>query len=231
MMKRNEAAVRDTAEEDGKPTRERVYFYVREQILRGRFPGGSFIEEGEIAAAMAVSRTPVREALHRLEAERFVDLLPRRGAQVRQVTAQEFADLYETRRMIENYVVARICQERIPIPARMAEILDEMDRFATRDHFERVELNRQFHLTMVSALGNEVLSELYRSLGSRQQRVAMTTLGVDPNRVERVREEHRALLAALVAGDEAKARAVLEKHLRPVLGVISRLPGYPVSAE
>ena len=71
----------------GKPTRERVYLYVREQILRGRFLGGCFIEEEEISSALGLSRTPVREAFHRLEAERFPDLLPRRGARAARIPA------------------------------------------------------------------------------------------------------------------------------------------------
>lgn len=211
---------------DGKPARERVYLRVREQILRGHFAGGSFIEEEQISSAMGLSRTPVREAFHRLEAERFIELLPRRGAMVRQVTAQELAHLYETRRMIEGYAVARICQEEIPLPAKLDIILDRIDQVVDADHFARVELNRRFHFTMVAALGNEVLSELYQSLDSRQQRVAMTALSVDPNRMARIQNEHRALLAALRVWDEPQARAILEQHLRPVMGVVSRLPGY-----
>ncbi|RDJ25499.1 GntR family transcriptional regulator [Bosea caraganae] len=220
---------REAQEPAGKPAREQVYLYVREQILRGRFTGGSFIEEEQISSAMGVSRTPVREAFHRLEAERFIDLLPRRGAQVRQVTAQELADLYETRRMIEGYAVARICREKIAVPPEMAVILDRIEESAGGDHFERVELNRRFHFTMIAALGNDVLSELYQSLGSRQQRVAMTALAADPNRIDRIRDEHRTLLAALHAHDEGAALAVLEQHLRPVFGVVSRLPGYALA--
>lgn len=216
-------------DEDGRPARERVYLHVREQILRGRFPGGSFIEEGQIARATSVSRTPVREALHRLEAERFIDLLPRRGAQVRQVTAQELTDLYETRRMIEGYALARICRERLAVPPRMGEILAQMDAIPDSDHFGRVELNREFHFSMVAVLENEVLSELYQSLGSRQQRVAMRALAVDPGRIARIRIEHHDLLDALAAHDETRARAVLEAHLRPVMGVVSRLPGYALA--
>jgi DNA-binding GntR family transcriptional regulator len=222
-MKRRDAAV-----PAGQPARERIYHYVREQILRGHFAGGSFIEEEQISSAMGVSRTPVREAFHRLEAERFIDLLPRRGALVRQVTAQELAHLYETRRMIEGYAVAMICQRKIPVPSEMATILDRMDEIADSDYFARGELNRLFHFKMVAALGNDVLAELYRSLDSRQQRVGITALRADPNRIPRIQAEHRALLAALQAGDEAQARAVLEQHLRPVLGVVSRLPGYAV---
>ena len=62
----------------------------------------------------------------------------------------------------------------------MEAILDRMDEIAGGDHFARVELNREFHFVMVRALGNEVLSELYQSLGARQQRVAMRALAADP---------------------------------------------------
>jgi len=216
-------------EAEGRPARERVYAYVREQILRGVYAGGSFVEEEQISSAMGVSRTPVREAFHRLEAERFIDLLPRRGALVRQVTAQELADLYETRRMIEGYAVARICREKIALPDSMEAVLAQIDAVADGDYFARVELNRDFHFAMVRALGNEVLSELYQALGARQQRVAMRALAVDPGRTERIRCEHRDFLAALRAHDEARARAVLDEHLRPVTGVVSRLPGYAIT--
>lgn len=222
----------DARPAEGRPARERVYAYLREQILRGLFEGGSFIEEEHISSIMGVSRTPVREAFHRLEAERFIDLLPRRGALVRQVTAQELADLYETRRMIEGYAIARICREKVPLPARLDQILDDLDIIADSDYFPRAELNREFHFILVRLLGNEVLSEVYQSLGSRQQRVTMRALAADPSRIDRIRREHREFLAALRAHDEDRARLVLEEHLRPVVGVVSQLPGYvPVQAR
>ena len=69
-----------------------------------------------------------------------------------------------------------------------------------------------------------VLSELYQSLGARQQRVAMTAIHTDPTRIARISKEHHALIAALAEWDEEKALAILEQHLRPIVGVISRLP-------
>ncbi len=214
----------EPAEERGRPTRERVYLYVREQILRGRFVGGSFVEEEQISSALGVSRTPVREAFHRLEAERFIDLLPRRGALVRQVTAQELIDLYEARRMIESHAISRICREEIPLPAEMGTILAQLDERPEGDYFGRIELNRDFHFAMVAAVGNVVLSELYQSLGARQQRVAMTAISTDPSRIARIRKEHHALIEALSEYDEAKALGILEQHLRPIMGVLSQLP-------
>ena len=67
-------AKKSVGDEASGPTRERVYMFVCEQILKGHFEGGSFIEEEHISSAINVSRTPVREAFHRLEAEKFIDL-------------------------------------------------------------------------------------------------------------------------------------------------------------
>ncbi len=215
------------AQETSGPARERVYSYVCEQILRGHFAGGSFIEEEQISSAMDVSRTPVREAFHRLEAEKFIDLLPRRGALVRQVTAQELADLYETRRVVEGYAIARICQERLPLPRQMGALLERMRAIQDApDHFEHVMLDQSFHRTMVAASGNAILAEVYDTLRSRQLRVAMTALSINPQRIHRILTEHSQLLDALIAHDEHVAREVIGLHLRPVFDVESRLPGF-----
>ncbi len=205
------------------PMRERVYLYAREQILRGRFGGGSFIEEEDIASALGVSRTPVREAFHRLEAERFIDLLPRRGALVRQVTVQELVDVYEARRVIESHAISRICREKLPVSADMKAVLGKLEKLPPRETFGRSELNRELHSVLVARAGNAVLSELYQSLDARQQRVAMTAIEADPTRLARISREHHALIGALAAWDEARALAILERHLRPIMGVMARL--------
>lgn len=218
--------------EPAPPARERVYQYVFEQILLGHFAGGSFIEEEQISSAMGVSRTPVREAFHRLEAERFIDLLPRRGALVRQVTAQELADLYETRRVVEGYSIARICQNKLEIPAEMADLLQQMWRIEGSDnHLEHVLLDRLFHRALVAAPGNTILAEAYDSLRSRQLRVATAAMALNPQRIRRILTEHSDLLDALVAHDETRARDVLSAHLQPVIDVVSQLPGFSIGAD
>jgi DNA-binding GntR family transcriptional regulator len=213
------------AVETSRPARERVYAHVCEQILTGHFQGGSFIEEEQISSVMNVSRTPVREAFHRLEVEKFIDLLPRRGALVRQVTASELTEVYEARRVVEGYSIARICQEGLPVPAELATLLEKMRRLHS-NHYEHVLTDRMFHRTIVAASGNAILAEVYDSLRSRQLRVAMTALSLNPQRLRIIFSEHRQLLDALIAHDEVRARAVIDQHLRPVLEVVSRLPGF-----
>lgn len=226
-----QAKASHNASEASEPARERVYQYVSQEILLGHFAGGSFVEEEQISSAMNVSRTPVREAFHRLEAERFIDLLPRRGALVRQVTAQELGDLYETRRVMEGYSIARICQGKLAIPVGMAALLKKMVQIRnSQGYIEHVQLDWSFHRAMVAAPGNVVLAEAYDSLRSRRMRVATAAMALNPNRIDRIMTEHQELLTALLAHDETTAREVLEKHLQPVEDVVSRLPGFSIGA-
>ena len=215
---------------DGEPARERVYRFVRDGILSGGTPGGTFLEEGQISLAVGVSRTPVREALSRLEAERFVELIPRRGARVREVTLQELVQVYEARRVIEIHVARSLCTARAGAPAMMGRLLEDMYTLSPDELVRHVELDVAFHQAMVAASQNQVLLEIYDTLRARRQRVALTSISVEPKRLYPILEEHGALLRALDACDADAAAAILERHLQPVSEVLSRLPGYAPSA-
>jgi DNA-binding GntR family transcriptional regulator len=207
------------------PARDQVYAWLRDAIISGEIEGGRFLDEQWVSGIVGVSRTPVREAFHRLAAEHFISLLPRKGAQVRMVTARELEEVYQTRRLIEGHAIATLCATRAGTPAAMTELLDSMERAgADRDWFEVSGLDRSFHRAMVDAAGNSVLTELYDTLRSRQQRVAVRALTARPERLMVIDSEHRALVAALDRHDEAEATRILRQHLRPVAEVVSALP-------
>src|SRR6478609_8224263 len=86
---------------------ERTYAHLKRSILDGTHAGGVLVSEGEIATAVGVSRTPVREALLRLEAEGLVRLYPKRGALVLPVSPQEIADVLETRELVETFTAGK----------------------------------------------------------------------------------------------------------------------------
>ncbi len=209
-----------------RPARDRVYHYVREQILSGQAAGGTFLEEEQVSQAVGLSRTPVREAFQRLHAERMIDLLPRRGALVRQVSVQEMIDVYDARLLLETHAARRICRAESGAPAEMVRLLAEMNHLPPDAHAAHVELDLGFHTTLVAAADNEVLLEMYGTLRARQHRVAMTSLTTRPARLSEILNEHAALLTGLDAADETGVAATLTWHLRPVREVISRLPGY-----
>lgn len=203
--------------------RERVYAYVRDGLLRGDFRPGAFLEEEQVSAAVGVSRTPVREAFHRLAAERWIDLLPRRGALIRPVTAQELLDVYEARRVIETHAARQLCRDRRPVPAAARNLIAAMRGAEAEAIGVHVTLDHAFHRCLVGTLHNEVMVEMYDGLRARQQRVALSAFGADPSRLDIILGEHQSLLDAIDQRDGDEAERVLERHLRPVAEVMSRL--------
>ncbi|MFH1804207.1 MAG: GntR family transcriptional regulator [Pseudomonadota bacterium] len=224
-MTRSATRIANPAQTDKRPAKELVYDYVRAKVLNGELRGGDFIEEKIVSEAVGVSRTPVREALHRLQNDHYVTLTPRRGAVVRQITAQELVEVYESRRLIEIHAAERICQERLPVPAILRSLYEKMCVTSkSHDFVQRAEYDQAFHRNIVATINNAVLVELYDSLQVRQQRVAIAAMRVQPSRAETIDREHKDLIEALENFDAKAAIDIISKHLRPVLDVVSRLP-------
>ena len=93
----------------GRPAaKDRALDYVKNQVLTGAFPGGELISEGEVAAALGMSRTPVREAFLRLEAEGLLRLYPQRGALVVPVSSEESRSVIEARLLLEQFAAGKV---------------------------------------------------------------------------------------------------------------------------
>lgn len=198
------------------PTRDRVYHFVRRAILIGEYPGGTFIEEEDISGRTDVSRTPVREAFHRLNAEQYIDLVPRKGALVRQVSMQELAGMYQARLMIEGSVMDLVCRNRIPIPGTIAGIIENMRNVSGADtpdgQLEFIGLDWSLHCSIVELCGNDVIIEMYKSLRSRYDRVGMS-VELTPKHLEKIYGEHVTILGMLQAYDLDGLRITLDRHL------------------
>ncbi|MFU8874495.1 GntR family transcriptional regulator [Micromonospora sp. SL4-19] len=181
---------------------ERAYQHLKRAILEQVYPGGLLISEGEIAEAAGVSRTPVREALLRLEAEGLVALYPKRGALIRPVSAREITDVIEARRLVELHAAERIWPRRAELKADLARWLDEMRRaHAVGDVTALMAADRAFHATVVEAAGNEILAELYHRLRDRQLRMGEASFRLSPGWADVVLAEHASQLAALDGDD------------------------------
>lgn len=206
--------------------RERVYLWLRDEIIMGGLPGGQFLDEAWVSESVGTSRTPVREAFHRLNSERFIDLLPRKGAQVRTVTARELEEVYATRRLIEGHAARELCLAGRGAPAQMSELATGMENAGREaDWFQVAQMDRQFHRAIVSAHDNSILTELYDALRSRQQRVAVRAMQTQPERVSVINSQHRAIIDALAANDNDAVQAFLSQHLHPVPEIVAAL-GY-----
>ena len=193
--------------------RDRAYQGVRAGILKGDFPPGSFIEEAVACEVTGVSRSPVREALNRLAAEGYLELHRRRGAMVCRLSATELRDLYEVRLMVETHAVRKICREGRTLPPELLRLCDAHEAMPADDLLGCVEINRLFHQALVAAAGNRVLVDVFDGLQAPLSRVAMVSLQQGFGKTEVIEEEHREMIAALSVHDEARALAVVERHL------------------
>ena len=193
---------------------DRAYDHTKGRVLDGTYSGGALITEGEVSEAVGVSRTPVREAFLRLQAEGLLRLYPKRGALVVPVSAQEIDDVMETRGMIERFAAEKVIGSgrHREVGAQLREAL-ATQRKLRKSPEPFTEADREFHGLLVAATGNRVLVDLYAALRDRQLRMGVTALARDPQRLDRILEEHAALADALATGRLDDAIACVTHHL------------------
>lgn len=196
------------------PAADRVYTHVKDGILDRTYEGGTLLTEGELAEAVGVSRTPVREALLRLEAEGLIKLYPKKGALVLPVSAQEIADVVETRLLVEEHAARKAVPASPRLIARLEELLARQKEEATAGDYDAAAVtDRCFHAEIVRDGGNEILSKLYDQLRDRQLRMGVAMMNFHPDRISHTLVEHEQLLDALRSGDTDAAVAVVRRHV------------------
>ena len=190
-----------------------AYEALRERILTGAISPGSRLREVELAASLGLSRTPVREALRRLEADGLVEHLPHRGAVVRVLGRQEATELYLMREVLEG-TAAEQSARHMSAPEREAlrDVL-EAERAVTDDPVESARLNLVFHRALAHGAHNRYLIAMLESLAQGLSLLGRTTLGM-LGRADAALEEHETILRAVEAGDAASAGEAARAHIR-----------------
>jgi DNA-binding GntR family transcriptional regulator len=189
-----------------------TYCFLKKRIAELPRDGGTFLTESEVAQAAGTSRTPVREALLRLEAEGFLEIVPKKGAFVPPISDVEVRAVMEARELIEYWCVRRVV-------GAGPDFYDGLDRLVAQqrdlidDPVGFIDCDRAFHRTIVGKAGNPVLAEFYESLRDRQVRMGLRAVANENKRAQTVLAEHAAIVDAMRAGDPAKAGDALATHL------------------
>ncbi|MGE5550394.1 MAG: GntR family transcriptional regulator [Bacteroidota bacterium] len=197
-----------------KPLRELVFEALREAIVKGVLKPGERMMEIQLAEEMGVSRTPVREAIRKLELEGLVAMVPRKGAYVASLSMKDIIEVFEIRGALEG-LAAELAAERIT-----EEELEELERYLVRitesieteDLTLMVEVDTDFHSQLYRASRNERLSQIINNLREQIQRFRKTSLSV-PGRMRRALEEHKKIVEALSSRDGSLARRLAEEHI------------------
>lgn len=193
---------------------ERAYDFAKWAILNAVYRGGEVITEAGLAHEIGVSRTPVREALKRLQVEGLVRLEPRRGAVVAEFSMRDVEDVLEARRLVENYTAPKsFARRRTLLPGAEAAHEAMVKSRRERDTAAFTTWDRIFHERIVEAAGNAVLSSVYETLRDRQTLFTSVMMRGRTDRMDATIAEHERILDALRGDDEAAFCALVEAHL------------------
>lgn len=199
---------------DNIPARDRVLRKLREAILAGRFEPGQRLRERELVERMGVSRTPIREALRKLELEGLVTTIPYRGPVVTLPTADDARELYETRAALEGQAVALFARRAGPAAiARLRGSVREAERMLARRNAAGVlAANNAFHDALAAGCGNSLLQSMIANLRDRIVLLRVESLSY-PGRRPRSIAEHKAIVRLIERGNADGARALVEQHI------------------
>ena len=196
---------------------EQAYLRVKEMILDGEIPPGDMITEGRVSDDLSVSRTPIREAFLRLEAEGWLKLFPKKGALVVPVQPGEREQVFEARQLIETHavrVVAQDAADTATLVEALTAVVDRMTQALDADDVENfASLDTEFHLTIVVACENDILSDIYRSLRERLRRMTTRSVWQDRVRMQRIIAEHAELTEIIARRDPEAFSTRLLEHM------------------
>jgi DNA-binding GntR family transcriptional regulator len=193
--------------------RDEVRERLMEDILSGKLQPGERIVETRVAKELGLSQTPVREALRDLELLGFVVTSAFRGATVRRVSPEDWAEIYPIRAALEG-VAARAAAMRISDEdvRRLRELIEVMRSASQRgDKHATIEADIEFHAHIVDLSGNRVLKQLWQSL--RLATTTFLTVSVTHRPLQELAERHTVVLEALISRDGASAEAAMRSHI------------------
>lgn len=199
---------------------ERIYQILLSRIVSQDFAPGEKLNVPEIAHALQVSRTPVKDAVNRLAAEGLVDIVPRKGTSVARITADSIRELIQVRLMMEVFAgelaVARVTDEDVD---RMEELVNSLEQFIDGDQYTDypafLQIDTQLHMGFFHLAGNSLLLKLYENIHQRLQVVRAYQIAPGVAReAEKTHREHLDIVAAFRARDAAALKAAITEHVQ-----------------
>lgn len=206
------------------PLASRVYREIKRALLDGQFAPGELLPEDSLTDATGASRTPVREALMRLQGEGLVRIVPRKGARVSAMDASELRELVETRALLETAFLDRAI-DKIPtanieeIKRKMNSIISEMETMDmdpsawSKKRLEYSKLDFKFHRRLVEATDNRFLLKYYDEVLERVILYSHHTIIKYPLSFMQSAKEHEEILTAIINRDIAGAKKRILSHL------------------
>lgn len=200
---------------------------MKESIVRGEIAAGTKLAETRLAQKLGVSRTPLREAINRLEQDGFVEIIPRRGAYVKKHSLQEILENLELREVLEGLAVRLASRHATPEMIRKMKAC--FQRFSERNVEGSISSyahqNIRFHNLIIQASQNQKLIAIIRNLFDQMDMVRLHTI-VLPGRARKSLSEHSAIIRYIEKGQAQKAEKNLRVHIADLRQAVLKLPEF-----
>jgi len=208
---------------------EEAYAHIKEQILTGALQEDQIYSETRIAAMIGISRTPVKDALVRLNQERLVDILPSRGFRLHRMSEDDIWDTYQVRTAVEGFCVVHLAHrkdtpEGQTAIAELERSIARMEGLADAPLDQLWQEDLAFHSRLVAFSGNQEFSQLFESCNHRMSVIAKQSFQ-SPNRRQAAIGEHRAILEAIrtcTGRDDLTAYGALRTHMEASRDIVLR---------
>ncbi|PZE19852.1 GntR family transcriptional regulator [Paenibacillus xerothermodurans] len=202
-------------DEELSPIRDKVYQYIKQAIVQGVYKSGERIIERELADQLNVSRTPIREALFRLESQGFVKTLPRKGVVVSKLSPDEIIEIFTILSALESLAMKMAAQKAEPSHREeLQSIIDNIDRSLAKEQFDQED--RMFHFAIHDVICRAAQSPRLKQMldGLSDYIRAFAHVGYEvPGRMRKAMEEHRNLAMAVRNGEAELAENFTKIHL------------------
>ena len=197
-----------------KPLREMVYEELKMQILKGSIIPGTRMMEVELAEEMGVSRTPIREAIRKLEKEGLVTIEPRRGAYASMISTEDMVEILEVRQDLEGlaayFAADRMTDEQMEELREVSNSYNEAVKSGKME--DMIKYDTRFHHIIVESCRNKILVQMIEQLQELVLRFRYIYYD-NFRRAENMPDEHEAIVAAISEGNADKARAAADIHI------------------
>jgi DNA-binding GntR family transcriptional regulator len=194
-----------------------VYNAIKELIIKDELKPGTLLVERRLAEYLDLSRTPVREALRKLEASGFVEFIPNSGVFVSHIKIEDIIEIYELREGLDAIAV-RLCTQRINddiIQELESNVLNSEQEFIGNDYLKYLEYDMAFHEVYIREAKNQRLKDILYMLLDQIKRIANLTIG-DAERVTTSIQQHKGIIEAMKQQDTARAEQLARDHMTSV---------------
>ncbi len=197
------------------PLRDVVFNTLRDAILTGKLVPGERLMENQLADKLGVSRTPVREALRMLELENLVELVPRKGAQVLDMSEKDIINVLEVRSALEGLAISLACKKISKEELQQLKNMEvDFERAVADNDVEHfVDIDEDFHDLIFAATGNDKLIQIYKNLRIQLYRYRMAQAKNDTS-MPTIVAHHRGIIRAIENHDAEEGAAVAQGHIK-----------------